>query len=225
MTLPAKEVMLFGVALWGFFVLLGLAASLWWLVRGVRRLRSGEGGRGPVAAAAVLALPTLVLAVGLSYLAFGGLDRLVEIVGRAEAARQRALALVGQPAPDLRFFEVADGRASGLEALSGEVVLVNFWATWCSPCRREMPDLERLQRDLAGRGLRVIHLSTEPRETLLAYLQTSRPANLHVYAERRQWPAALLPTTYAVDRQGTVRGVHVGMGRYDDFAGLVEPHL
>lgn len=54
-----------------------------------------------------------------------------------------------------------DGRTVQLRSLRGEVVLLNVWATWCFPCRREMPALERLHRELGGSGLRIIAVSVD----------------------------------------------------------------
>ena len=104
-------------------------------------------------------------------------------------------------------------------------MLVNFWGTWCGPCRREMPALERLTDELGASGLTVIHLSEESREKIRRYVERERLANLHVYAPSTQWPAYALPTTYVVDREGVVRDLRVGAGSYEEFAGMVEPYL
>jgi thiol-disulfide isomerase/thioredoxin len=75
----------------------------------------------------------------------------------------------------------ASGLARRVAKERGHVVLVNFWATWCPPCREEFPDLSRLQRKYAGRGLRVIGVSTDigsqmpAVEKLLADLKPSFP--------------------------------------------------
>jgi peroxiredoxin len=64
-----------------------------------------------------------------------------------------------------------DGKTYSLAALRGKVVLLNFWATWCPPCRKEMPDMETLYRRFESRGLVVIAVSDEERETVAGFLE------------------------------------------------------
>ena len=64
-----------------------------------------------------------------------------------------------------------DGKSYTLSALRGRVVLLNFWATWCPPCRKEMPDMEKLYRTLEKKGFTVLGVSDEPRETVAGFLQ------------------------------------------------------
>ncbi|HYW47129.1 MAG TPA: TlpA disulfide reductase family protein [Bryobacteraceae bacterium] len=64
-----------------------------------------------------------------------------------------------------------DGKQYTLRALRGRVVLVNFWATWCPPCRKEMPDMEKLYRAFEKKGFTVLAISDEARETVAGYLQ------------------------------------------------------
>src|SRR6266699_2218401 len=68
------------------------------------------------------------------------------------------------PAPDVEF-EALDGKAVRLSSLRGRVVLLNFWATWCLPCRAEIPEFNALQRDLESKGLSVVGVSVSPVDT------------------------------------------------------------
>ena len=65
-----------------------------------------------------------------------------------------------------------DGKTYSLSALRGRVVLVNFWATWCPPCRKEMPDMEKLYRAFEKKGLLVLAVSDEERDTVAGFLQS-----------------------------------------------------
>src|SRR5206468_4480825 len=65
-----------------------------------------------------------------------------------------------KPAPELRFND-AEGRAHTLAEFRGKVVLLNIWATWCEPCREEMPALDRLQAKLGGERFHVLALSVD----------------------------------------------------------------
>ncbi len=216
---------LFGTLVNEVLCAIALGLALWWLWRNISRVRSGAGSRLQVALAGALVAATAVIAVGLAVFALIGLPWFIESMELRDAGEQEQAALIGQPAPHLHFAGVADDRTYQLDEFHGDVVLINFWATWCRPCRKEMPDLERVQLDLGARGLTVIHLSKEPRDTLTRYLEKQQPANLHVYAYATQWPAFALPTTYVVDREGVVRDVRVGGSSYDEFAGMVEPYF
>jgi thiol-disulfide isomerase/thioredoxin len=125
----------------------------------------------------------------------------------------------------------AKGFASRVAAEKGRIVLVNFWATWCAPCRDEFPDLVRLQRAYAGRGLTVLGVSTDFEDQLPAvekFLEQNRPpfANYHrrsggddqdfINAVEPSWGGEL-PFSILFDRQGRKARVLSGRQTYADF--------
>ncbi len=110
--------------------------------------------------------------------------------------------LIGRPAPELRFNRVSDGAQATLAEHRGKVVLVNLWATWCPPCRHELPELDRLQRSYRDRGLVVLLISDEPREVLAEFLATSPMSTEHGFAAELPLPEAGRPTTFVIDRAG-----------------------
>jgi cytochrome c biogenesis protein CcmG, thiol:disulfide interchange protein DsbE len=86
---------------------------------------------------------------------------LVLLLGAGWLARDRFLPVeVGSQAPAFRATDL-QGRPVALEDLKGEVVLLNVWATWCGPCRDEMPSMERLHRELGPRGLKIVAVSVD----------------------------------------------------------------
>lgn len=103
-----------------------------------------------------------------------------------------------------------DGRKVDLRDLHGRVVLVNFWATWCEPCREEMPSIERLRARLAGQPFDVLAVNSgESPEKVGAFLKRENIA-LPVLLDRDQqaaaaWKAKGLPMTFLVDARGRVR--------------------
>jgi thiol-disulfide isomerase/thioredoxin len=216
---------LFGVFFWEVICIVVLVVTLLWLRQSVGMARSGAGSRAQVVVAGTLVAAAVVVAIASAVFGAVGLPWLIDSLEQHAAGSQEQRALLDRPAPELRFTSVGDDNAYLLTELRGSVVLVNFWATWCGPCRNEMPDLEKLQADYRSRGLVVVHLSDEARDKLERYVQKNQPANLHAYAETIQWPVFAFPTTYLVDREGVVRDLKIGGRSYDDFAEMVEPLL
>lgn len=134
---------------------------------------------------------------------------------------------VGRPVPELAFVRVSDGATGRLGDYRGKVVLVNLWATWCPPCRHELPSLSRLQDAYRTRGLVVLTLSDEPRETLADVVDRLAPAAVHGSVASFGWLAIkdFRPFTLVVDREGVLRDYVFGDQSYAAFERLVRPHL
>jgi len=103
-----------------------------------------------------------------------------------------------------------DGSSIDLKAFQGRVVLVNFWATWCEPCRDEMPAIVRLRESLKGQPFDVLAVNYgESKERVAEFLQRQR-VSLPVLLDRdkhaaQAWSAKGLPMTFLVDADGRVR--------------------
>jgi len=205
------------VAQWGAWILAALVGlSILVAVRLGRRSR-GAGPPGWPLRLAAGGAPAFALAFAAALCGVLGpmrpmLDQVRSIEG-----------IVGRPAGDLAFIRVADGSPVRLGALRGNVVLVNLWATWCAPCRHELPELNRLQRDYAGRGLVVVTVSNEE-PALLARFAVQHPfATTNVRASSLGWlDVAGRPISVAIDRGGVVRGCMIGARTYPEFRSTVE---
>lgn len=110
-----------------------------------------------------------------------------------------------------------EGRSVSLRDLRGEVVVLNFWATWCKPCIAEMPVLARLAQRFGTRGLRVIAASVDEAAThdQLAQFAQKLPRAMEVWvgitmADIARMQVQALPTTVIIDRHGTLIRVHHG---------------
>lgn len=121
---------------------------------------------------------------------------------------------IGQVAPELKL-PLAGGGEVDLAGYKGRPVIVSFWATWCEPCRAEMPAFERAQQQYADQGLVVLAVDFQERdEEIQAFLHeigVTFPSAVDRTGETtRDWRANGLPTTFLIDRQGIIRDVRVG---------------
>jgi cytochrome c-type biogenesis protein len=133
-----------------------------------------------------------------------------------------------QPAPDVQFTKL-DGTALRLSDLRGRVVMLNFWATWCIPCRSEIPTLSAMQKDFEGRGLSIIGVSYDDTADLVQQFQKDLPQSYQVVLGGRevgsQLPASPLPTTYIIDRAGRIREKLIGERSRQAFESSIKPLL
>lgn len=136
----------------------------------------------------------------------------------------RGLVLHEMPAPVVSDFGFTDaeGRRLGLAGFRGRTVLLNIWATWCAPCREEMPALDRLQAELGGPAFEVVALSIDRggADAVRAFYEKVGIANLAVYIDRpnasgRALRVVGIPTTLLMDRDGREIGRAVGPVEWD----------
>jgi len=122
-----------------------------------------------------------------------------------------AALLVHEPRKDIAPFTFKDGSGKDitLAAFKGRVVLLNLWATWCAPCRKEMPDLAKLQKEMGGPGFEVVALSLYRKcaEASSAFLKETGADNLALYTDVESKALAAvnalgLPATLLVDKEG-----------------------
>jgi len=126
-----------------------------------------------------------------------------------------------KPAPELSFQD-SEGNPVTLEDFRGQLVVLNLWATWCAPCRREMPSLDRLQARYGGEGLQVVALSIDRGELapIEEFYDEVGIQHLAIYrdpkaAVSRALGAFGLPTTVVFDRQGQEVGRLLGPAEWD----------
>jgi cytochrome c biogenesis protein CcmG, thiol:disulfide interchange protein DsbE len=168
---------------------------------------AGEAGAVRAAGAAVAAIAP-VLALAALAAALGAC--------RGEVGESGEDAGAGEMAPAYAAATL-DGDPVALEDLRGEVVLLNVWATWCAPCRREVPELQALHEAHAGAGLRVVGVTVDSRHALDQVHDFIREFGMtydiwwdpdHVVLD--SFRAAGVPLTVLIDRDGHVAWRHLG---------------
>lgn len=140
---------------------------------------------------------------------FGLLPVLVRRVREASSsAPQLMLSDAPRPLPDMRFTD-ANGASTSLAAFRSRIVLLNIWATWCPPCREEMPTLDRLQATLGGPGFEVVALSIDEGglSVVQAFMRRAGIQHLRPYVDgsgdaRSMFSGTGVPLTLLVDRDG-----------------------
>lgn len=151
----------------------------------------------------------------------------ITVVGPEEATAT----LVGAPRPD---FELPDlqGRTHAISQWDGELVLLNFWATWCKPCLKEMPLLDSLQAEYGDQGLQVIGVALDapdPVQRFVSKMGIEYPiligqltGNLMSrYGNVQQ----VLPFTVLIDRDGKVIELHAGVLQHDATVATLQKYL
>ncbi|HYG57970.1 MAG TPA: redoxin domain-containing protein [Symbiobacteriaceae bacterium] len=131
------------------------------------------------------------------------------LVPRGDAS---ANLVAGEAAPDFAL-QALDGTQVRLADLKGKPVVINFWASWCSPCRKEMPDFEVMYQQYREQGLVVLGINVgEPRVTVADFRQqvgVTFPILTDVHEDAQSAYKILpLPATFFVDRSGTIRSIY-----------------
>ena len=112
------------------------------------------------------------------------------------------------------------GNRVDLNELKGKVVLVDFWASWCGPCRQEMPVLEELHKKYAKQGLVLIGVNVDTNPKKMNNFLKSTPASFRIVQDRKlavaaRYEPATMPSSYFVGRDGKIRYVHEGFRKKD----------
>ena len=147
-------------------------------------------------------------------------------IGSVNAADTQTLTAVPkQPlAPDFRLNDI-DGKVYRLSDFRGKVVLINFWATWCPPCRTEMPSMQRAWEKLKGEDFMMLAINMgEDEDTIFGFgFAAGTELEFPILMDKegsvtQEWPVLGLPTTFILDSKGRIRYRAVGGREWDDPA-------
>ncbi len=154
------------------------------------------------------------------------------LVAAAAGAATGALALgPGEQAPDF-FLASAKNSPVHLADYRGKVVYLDFWASWCAPCRKSFPWMNELKQRFAGQGLEVLAVNVDSQRSDAEAFLAAHPAAFTVAFDDQGKTASIyqvkgMPSSYLIDREGKVRQVHLGFrdDQKQELEGLIRQTL
>ncbi len=147
----------------------------------------------------------------------------------AKEAADTGVEAAGSPAPAFQL-QTLDGADVSLADYKGDVVVINFWATWCPPCRAEMPGIQTVYETYKADGLTVLAVNAqEDTDTIQAFIQETGftfPVLPDLYGQAiRAYGVRSFPATFVLDRDGNIDTIHQGQITPEDLEAIVRPLL
>lgn len=145
---------------------------------------------------------------------------IVALFGLASISGAATPVNIGDPAPDFALPDLS-GQTMHLSELRGKVVLLNFWGTFCGPCRKEMPALEHLHASLKSEGFTVLAVSIDRSEDAVRSFLKTVPSSFPVLLDSDKavfhgpYATFALPLTYLIDKRGTIVAKYLGSQDWD----------
>ena len=176
-------------------------------------------------------LPFILVGVGL--MIFIGIAIYIQGTTGVDQNIQEAFLLppieVDQPAPELTLFDL-DGQEVSLSDFVGQVVLVNNWATWCPPCRQEMPDLQAYYKKYTDEGFQIVAIEAgQPETEVRAFVEEQKLEFIVLLDPGTKsmvtFQNSTLPNSWVIDRKGNLRLAWVGAINLDTLEKYVTPLL
>ncbi len=163
-----------------------------------------------------------------------------ELVAATAGDPSQASPLVGKPAPEFAL-EDLNGKKVSLSAYKGKAVLINFWATWCGPCKLETPWIVDLRNQYAPKGFEVLGISTDDIDRSDTKAFTGEKKEIAAFVQQMHMPYPVLidgdqlshpyggldamPTSFYVDRNGKVVAAQMGITSKDDMEANIRKAL
>ena len=161
-----------------------------------------------------IAIGCLALSIGFA----GGLSGCGAEEAESEGANspdQVEHPLLGNKGPDFSRKPVTGGDAVSFRSLKGKVAIVDFWATWCEPCKKSFPKLEALSDKYKDNGFEIVGISEDDDKDGIKSFASELGAEFPLIWDENKsiaskWQPKSMPSTFVVDRKGIVRFVHLG---------------
>lgn len=198
----------------------------------MKNLTGENNERGAATARIVLALGVLLLAAAVVFIAFSSTNAKSD--GRAISEKSpdatKKAETAKAPAPEFTLKDLS-GKELKLSDYKGRVVVVNFWATWCGPCRAEIPSFVKLRDRYHDEGLEIIGISLDEgdQEAVAGFAERFKinyPIVMGTMETVEAYgPMNAIPTTFVIDRQGQVRSRHLGMMSFSEVEDAIKTLL
>ena len=199
--------------------LVGAVLGLVGLGLGLTHILSKRGRNAMAWWGLSLSVLSIIAAIGLGFAYFKVFKTMKETMASMQTWEQAPTSWEGVLAPDFTVTNL-EGQVIRLSELKGKRVVLDFWATWCGPCVKEIPEFIRLQNETAREQLAIIGISQEDKETLKSFVKKKGVNYSIISAKHLPEPFSgiqSIPTTFFIDRKGVIQSVVVG-GR--EFAEL-----
>jgi len=202
--------------------LVGALFGLVGLVLGMVHLSRRTGRNGLAWAGMVLSVIGVFASIGLILVYYPFVKEAIKLSRQMQGSGSTETGFEkweGVIAPDFSV-KTLDGQTVKLSELKGKRVVLDFWATWCPPCVKEVPRFIRLRRDVPESNLVILGVSKEDADTLRSFVKEKRVNYLIASADNLPSPyrdVTGIPTTFFIDRRGAIQKVAVG---YHDFDAL-----
>ncbi len=126
-----------------------------------------------------------------------------------------------QVAPDFTLPTLPDNGEINLSAFKGRVVYLDFWATWCPPCRKSFPWMDEMQAQYGDDGLTIVAISTDRNRKLVEkFIQQMKPGFIIAHDPKgrvaKSYKVSAMPTSYLIDREGNIVSTHLGFRKSDE---------
>jgi thiol-disulfide isomerase/thioredoxin len=139
---------------------------------------------------------------------------------------------VGSPMPACNVSPIGESQSSDLSQYKGQVIYVDFWASWCGPCAKSFPFLNEMHKQLKGQGLQIVGVNLDENPDEAKAFLAKYPASFTVVADvskqcAKDFGVKAMPSSYIIDRKGVVHHVHLGFrpGEAKELRVLVEKLL
>jgi len=144
---------------------------------------------------------------------------LVGLAGALLVASYASALAPGDAPPAIDMPDQTDKKVN-LSALKGKVVVIDFWASWCGPCRQEMPVLEELYKKYAAQGLVIIGINIDSNSKKMNNFLKGTPVTFRIVHDRKlavasKYEPETMPSSYFIGRDGKIRHVHEGFRKKD----------
>ena len=138
----------------------------------------------------------------------------------------------GNPAPECTLSTFDAQQAVNIQGFQGQVLYVDFWASWCGPCAKSFPFLNKMHHELKDKGLQIVGVNLDENLEDAKGFLAKYPADFTVVTDpgeqcAKRFDVKAMPSSYLIDRKGIVRHVHLGFrsGESEDLRLLIEQLL